>query len=66
VQYFFYQQEDRPVRSRQYYEALSDQQLIDAARFEAREGRPQPELLAVLADRLEDLNDELPDPINGY
>jgi hypothetical protein len=54
------------VRSRQYYEALSDQQLIDAARFEAREGRPQPELLAVLADRLEDLNDELPEHINGY
>jgi hypothetical protein len=62
----FCPQEDRPVRSRQYYEALSDQQLIDAARFEAREGRPQPELLAVLADRLEDINDELPDPINSY
>jgi len=64
--FFYHQQEDRQVRSRQYYEALSDQQLIDAARFEAREGRPQPELLAVLADRLEDINDKLPDPINSY
>ena len=54
------------MRSRQYYEALSDQQLIDAARFEAREGRPQPELLTVLADRLEDLNYEFSDPINDY
>jgi hypothetical protein len=62
----FCPQEENRVRSRQYYEALSDQQLIDAARFEAREGRPQPELLAVLADRLEDIHDELPDPINGY
>jgi len=47
------------VRSRQYYESLSTQQLVDAARFEAREGRPQPELLAVLADVLENTEEEL-------
>lgn len=47
------------MKSRQYYEALSDQQLIDAAHFESEEGRPQPELLAVLADRLDELLDEV-------
>jgi len=46
------------VKSRQYYESLSVQQLIDAARFESREGRPQPELLAVLADMVEGLDDD--------
>ena len=45
------------MRSRQYYESLSIQQLIDAARYESREGRPQPELLAVLADTVESLDD---------
>jgi hypothetical protein len=45
------------VRSRQYYESLSTQQLIDATRYESREGRPQPELLAVLADTVESLDD---------
>jgi hypothetical protein len=47
------------VRSRQYYESLSVQQLIDAARFESREGRPQPELLAVLADTLDEMDVEV-------
>lgn len=47
------------MRSRQYYEALSDQQLIEAARDASQEGRPQPELLAVLADRLDELLDEV-------
>ena len=46
------------MKSRQYYESLSVQQLIDAARFESREGRPQPELLAVLADMVEGLDDD--------
>ena len=46
------------MRSRQYYESLSIQQLIDAARYESREGRPQPELLAVLADMVEGLDDD--------
>jgi uncharacterized small protein (DUF1192 family) len=46
------------VKSRQYYESLSVQQLIGAARFESREGRPQPELLAVLADTVEGLDDD--------
>lgn len=47
------------MRSRQYYESLSVQQLIDAARFESREGRPQPELLAVLADTLDEMDVEV-------
>ena len=46
------------MKSRQYYESLSVQQLIDAARFESREGRPQPELLVVLADMVEGLDDD--------
>ena len=47
------------MRSRQYYDSLSTQQLLDAARFEAREGRPQPELLTVLADVLDAYLDEV-------
>lgn len=54
------------MKSRQYYEALSDQQLVDEARFEAREGRPQPELLAVLADRLDNLLWEVNDLTNDF
>ena len=46
------------MKSRQYYESLSVQQLVDAARFESREGRPQPELLAVLADMVEGLDED--------
>lgn len=46
------------MKSRNYYESLSVQQLVDAARFESREGRPQPELLAVLADMVEGLDDD--------
>jgi len=46
------------VKSRNYYESLSVQQLVDAARYESREGRPQPELLAVLADMVEGLDDD--------
>lgn len=46
------------MRSRQYYESLSVQRLVDAARFESREGRPQPELLAVLADMVEGLDED--------
>jgi hypothetical protein len=51
-------QRSTSVKSRQYYESLSIQQLIDAARYESREGRPQPELLAVLADMVEGLDDD--------
>lgn len=47
------------MRSRQYYNSLSTQQLLDEARFEAREGRPQPELLTVLADMLDAYLDEV-------
>ena len=46
------------MKSRNYYESLSVQQLVDAARYESREGRPQPELLAVLADMVEGLDDD--------
>jgi len=51
-------QRSTSVKSRQYYESLSIQQLVDAARYESREGRPQPELLAVLADMVEGLDDD--------
>ena len=47
------------MKSRQYYESLSDQQLVDEARFDARAGRPTPELMLVLSDRVEDLSDEV-------
>jgi len=46
------------VKSRQYYESLSIQQLVDAAKFESKEGRPQPELLAVLARAVENLDED--------
>lgn len=46
------------MKSRNYYESLSVQQLVDAARYESREGRPQPELLAVLADMVEGLDED--------
>ena len=47
------------MRSRQYYESLSVQQLIDAAKEASREGRPMPELLAVLADTLDETDVEV-------
>ena len=47
------------MRSRQYYESLSVQQLIDAANEASREGRPMPELLAVLADTLDETDVEV-------
>ena len=47
------------MRSRQYYECLSDQQLVGEAQFEAKSGRPQPELLAVLAERFDETLDEV-------
>lgn len=47
------------MKSRGYYEVLSDEQLIEEARFEAAERRPAPDLMAVLADRLDELLTEV-------
>lgn len=47
------------MSSRQYYESLSTGQLIDAAKDASREGRHMPQLLAVLADTLDEMDVEV-------
>ena len=42
------------MKSRQYYEALEDEELVDAAVFDAKAGRPSPDLMLVLAERLDE------------